>query len=210
MNIMGKAGFAAVLLAASSIAAAQWYAGGSVGRSTTSFNTSDFSTAGASESQDRNKAGNKVFAGYDLSRYWALEGGHAELGTPRYTSSASGPPFGNVSGTSDVKQSAWFLAAKGTLPVANQFNVFGKLGWTNNKLEQHNTSDNAAFNAAFGLPVDKSRRRSDMMFGFGGEYLVHKNVGIRFEYDDFGKFGDSNETGATKAGLWSVGATLKF
>lgn len=207
MNILGKAGFAAVLLAASSIAAAQWYVGGSVGRSTTSFNTSDFSTGlpGVSESQDRKKAGNKVFAGYDLSRNWALEGGHAELGTARYNYS-----FPPVSATSDVEQSAWFLAVKGTLPVASQFNVFGKLGWTNNRLELYNTSDNAAFNAANGLPLDRTRRRSDMMFGFGGEYLVHKNVGIRFEYDDFGKFGDSNETGATKAGLWSVGATLKF
>jgi hypothetical protein len=48
------------------------------------------------------------------------------------------------------------------------------------------------------------------MFGAGLEFSLFPDVLLRLEYDDFGKFGDSHLTGATKARLTSVGITYKF
>lgn len=202
-----KVGFVVVALATSSVASAQWYVGGSVGQSSTSFNTADYTlgVAAISESQDKTKTAYKLFGGYDFTKNWAIEGGYANLGKPQYNYS------GVFSGYANVKKSSWFVDAKGTLPISDQSNLFGKLGFTRNKSELYATSSNAAFNALVGFPMSKSKSRNDVHFGVGGEYVATKNIGVRLEYEDFGKFGDRNNgTGRTKTNLWSLGADYKF
>src|ERR1035437_4209322 len=108
--------FGLTTLCISSLASAQWYAGGSAGRSTTSFHTSDFSLnlpAFISENQDKNKSAYKLFGGYDFNKNWAVEGGYTDLGKPQYNYAVyAGPQAGNT-GQTIVKESAWSIAAKG-------------------------------------------------------------------------------------------------
>lgn len=201
-----KIGVVIATFAASSVALAQGYVGGSLGRSSTSFNTADYSlgVAGISESQDKTKTAYKFFGGYDFTKNWAVEGGYASLGTPQYNYA------GLFSGYARIKESSWFVDVKGALPVGDQFNLFGKIGLTRNKSEMNATSSNAAFNALVGFPWNRSKTRSDILVGIGGEYMATKNIGVRLEYENFGKFGDTGSTGRTKATLWSAGIGYKF
>ena len=207
MSLVIRTGIVIAGLAVSSLASAQWYAGGSVGRSSTDFNSTDYtlSNAGVAEGQDSKKTAYKLFAGYEFTRNWALEGGYTSLGKPQYNYS------GLANGNATVKESSWSLAGKGTLPLSDEFDLFGKLGWTYNRAELSGTTDNPGLlPASISFPNSATKRRNDVLLGIGGEYRISKQLGVRLEYENFGKFGDSNSTGQTKADLWSVGLAYKF
>lgn len=204
-------GLAALIFSVSPAASAQWYLGGGAGQSSTRFNTTDFGLGSAlvSESQDKSKTAYKIFAGYDFTRNWAIEGAYSNLGKPRYKYSGVGALAGTA-GQADFRESAWSIAAKGALPLNEQFNVFGKLGLASDKAKATGSSNSAALNALAGFPITVSKTRGSGLFGLGGELNVAKNVGIRLEYEDYGKFGDANNTGRTKASMWSLGLGYKF
>ena len=176
------------------------YVGGSLGQSMTSFD-SEFSSGGTSYSQEKTKMAYKGFVGYSINQYLAVEGGYANFGKPKAKVSGTG-----WSGENSQEESAWFAAAKGTLPINEQFNLFAKLGVTYNKV----TSKWNAMNDS----NSTSKSRAEMLYGVGAEYNLTKQVGIRLEYEDFGKFGDqfTNDggTGRTKTSMWSLGAAYKF
>ena len=203
MSRIIKTGFIIATLAASSIASAQWYAGASIGQSSANFNGSDYSLGnpGVAESQDKTKTAYKIFGGYDFTRNWALEGGYAALGKPQYNYS------GLANGNAIVENSSWWLAGKGTVPLSDQFNVFAKLGLSYNKAQLSGTTDNPALQP---YAVSASKSRSDLLAGIGGEYMATKKVGIRVEYECFGKFGDQTTTGRSKENMWSVGLAYKY
>lgn len=194
------------LFALSTAALAQntgWYVGGSVGQSKTKFKSDDFAWnfAGISETKDETDTAWKLFGGYNFNQYLAVEVGYANLGAPKYNYNGAG-----MSGQMKVEQSSAFAAAKATLPVGSQFNVFGKLGATNNHSKSVWTST-----IADGSDSDNHVRA---LFGVGAEFLPLKNVGIRVEYENYGRFGrevDNNRTGGrTDVTMWSVGAVFKF
>lgn len=74
-------------------------------------------------SQEKTKTAYKLFAGYNFNNSFAIEGGYADLGKPAVKS--TGPTW---SLQMTQKESAWFVAGKGTLPINEQFNLFSKLG----------------------------------------------------------------------------------
>lgn len=186
---------------------AQLYAGASIGKNRAEFNASDYRTgvAGISESQNRVQSAFKLYGGYDLNRNLAIEAGYARLGTPKYRYVSSG-----AVGQAKVRQSSAFAVAKGTFPVNEQFSVFGKLGFTYSRARLEGNSNSAAINAAAGFPAAISENNTRALIGIGIEFSLAKNIFLRAEYEDFGKFGDSDLTGETKARLVSIGVTYKF
>lgn len=187
------------------------YIGGSLGQSRTSFSASNFSAGSAlvSESQDKTDTAWKAFVGYNFTRNWAVELGYADLGEPEYKYSGTGALAG-FNGRARVENSAWFLAGKGTLPIANNFAAFGKVGLSRNKSEATASTNSAALDALLGTPSSASKSKTRVLWGLGAEYAFNRNIGLRLEYEDFGKFGASNTTGETKTRLWSVGLTYAF
>jgi OOP family OmpA-OmpF porin len=174
------------------------YVGVSAGQSSTSFESQDYTFGpGASDSQDETDSAYKLFAGYNFNRNWAVEAGYADLGKPSYTTRLFG-----VTGVATVENTAWFVAGKGTLPVGTALGLFAKLGVTQNKSE--------ATGSVGALSVSGSKTRTEALVGVGAQYSLTRNFGIRAEYEDFGKFGNSNDTGRTKTSLWSVGVTYSF
>src|SRR5258706_6436041 len=90
-----------------------WYGGLGLGRS-----SSDPSgIAGAKDDKDNAW---KAFGGYQLNRYFGVEGGYADLGK----STIVGTP-GNAAG---FESQAWYGTAVGSLPLNPQFALTGKLG----------------------------------------------------------------------------------
>ncbi|MDP2879717.1 MAG: outer membrane beta-barrel protein [Sulfuricella sp.] len=195
-NSLGQAVLVAAALSVSSLACAEAYVGGSIGQSMTKFDSSDFTVPGITTSHEKTKTAYKLFAGYNFNPSFAIEGGYADLGKPssKFISATETVP-------QTQKESAWFVAGKGTLPINEQFNLFGKLGLTQNKVSA-SWSDSTGSGSG-------SDSRNGVLYGIGAEYNVTKQVGIRLEYEDFGQFG-STATGRTNTSAWSAGMTYKF
>lgn len=190
---------------AQSLAAA--YVGLSVGQSNTKFDSTDFAgDARVARTDDKTDSAYKLFAGYRFSPTWAMEAGYADLGTPSVS-------FSNAFGSAraSVDNSSWFIAGKGTFPVTATIGLFGKLGLTRNKSKLNYTT-----NFPGDTPGSATDTRSGLLWGIGAEYAFNRNLGLRFEYEDFGKFGkafddaSNSGTGRTKVNLWTVGLTYSF
>ncbi len=210
-NIVSRLTVVAVLsgLALSASAAdGGWYGGLSLGRSSNRFNTADFASRipGLSESQNQKDEAYKFFAGYQFNSNFGLEGGYVDLGKFSYNYS------GTTSATSTYKTHAWSLAATGTAPLGQGFSLFGKLGLA---LTHANDSISDPGNLLAGVTTaallgNSSHNRTAVMWGAGAEYAFNSRYSLRAEYEDYGRVGDSNSTGAAKDGLWSMGLKVSF
>jgi OOP family OmpA-OmpF porin len=89
-----------------------WYVGGSIGQSDV-----DVDCLGSCDTKD---TAWKIFGGYQVNRNFALEIGYTDLGEIS----------DNVPGvfSETAESSAWELVGVGSLPVANNFSLHGKIG----------------------------------------------------------------------------------
>lgn len=99
-------------------ASAQFYAGGSLGRS----HFTDVCSDGLTKCDDRDTAFN-FFAGYQFGRYIGAEVGYRDFGH------ATLEPGGSV------KSNAFELDAVGSLPLYRSFSVLGRVGVFHGKLK---------------------------------------------------------------------------
>ena len=185
------------------------YIGGSVGQSTNKQNTSatDFGV-GSPQSTDQSDTGYKLFVGRQLNQSFSVEGGYLDLGQSRAM----------YGGTSDqsitVKNTAWFVALKGDLPLGAGFSAFGKVGAA---YARSSSTINAACDA--NSTCTNTKNKLNAMYGVGLEYDITKTVSARLEYEEFGTFGNSlssdgsyitGGTARTKPSLWSLGVAVAF
>ncbi len=213
-----------------------YYLGIGLGKSAIGFNGDDFGTqsVGSIKSTVTGDTGYKVFGGYNFNENWAFETGYADMGRFAYKWTATtGALYQNNIYTFDYKASSLFAAVKGALPVTGRLNVFGKLGVTVNKSENTFVLDSSRYispplapcigyanpngcypafskSAIYANPGNHTTTRTDALLGVGVEYRAHKNASIQLEYEDFGRFGDQDNTGRAKLSLWSLGIVYKF
>src|ERR1700694_1982163 len=158
--------------------ASDFYAGGSVGQSSAKLSNRDFTTPTVqTTSTHTDGAALKLFGGYDLSKYFAIEGGFTRMGKPNFTTRDS--TTGANAGRSFVAHS-WNIAGKATLPLPYGFSLFGKLRATRNYLKDYFTPSGM-------LEVHDSR--TGALYGAGVGYSLSKNLSLRAEYEDYGSFG---------------------
>ncbi|WP_354622906.1 outer membrane beta-barrel protein [Psychromonas sp. MME2] len=151
-----------------------FYAGASIGQST-------IDACSGLTSCDDEDIGWKIFGGWGVNSYLAFE--------------ASRVDFGEIDGYIDgSKVSAeidgWTVAAKGTLPLSEQFALFGKFGmimW-----------DADGGDAASGIDDDGS----DLLYGLGAEYMFTDQFSIVGEWEWY----DIDED----VDLFSVGVLYRF
>jgi OOP family OmpA-OmpF porin len=153
-------------LAASSASLAQapkpseagFYLGGSIGESSGDCNST------ASTSCDDKDTAWKIFGGYQLNRNFAVELGYTDLGEV----SSSGP-FGTK-----IESTVWDLVAVGSLPLGNNFSLYGKLGAYRAEAE---------LSSSAGVSGDKST--TDLTYGLGARYDFTRNLGVRAEWQRY-------------------------
>lgn len=187
MNI--KFAVAALALAATaSVQAADWYVGGSVGRSDYKIDTTGATTA------DTKDTGYKLFAGARLSPNLAVEGGYANLGK----ASAS---QGTTSGS--VKLDAVYLDAVGILPLSPQWDLFGRLGVSSSNLKIAGTVGTTS--------ATDSDRSVQAHYGIGGQFNVSKTLAVRAEWERFrGKYAKNGVNEKGDVDLLSIGVSIGF
>jgi len=205
-----------VAFAQAKMADAGWYVGGHLGQSSTSFNGTDFNAGVGSRTTDDNDTAWKLLLGYNFDQNWALEGFYTALGEPKVKYVGISDGTVTADGEMKMRNDSWGLAVKGTIPVHQQWDIYGRLGWTYNR-------SNADFSwtwpaglapalAAAGIPTSVSgdHNRSDVLLGVGVEWKPQKNWGIRAEYENYGRFGNENDTGRTDSDMWSLGIVVRF
>ncbi len=121
-----------------------------------------------------------IFGGFQFNQNVALEVGYTD--------------FGTVAGGL-IKFTGFDVAAVGTLPINQQFSLFGRLGMASVKED---------FSLA-GL----SASRTAPTFGIGGQFNVNQQFGIRLAYDRYA-FGDGTIFNQGNIGQTSVAAVVKF
>lgn len=130
---------------------------------------------------DDYKANGKVYGGYEFNRTWAAEAGYTDFGTNTFAN-------GNTKGNS------YYVAAKATAPINDQFAVYGKLGVEHSERKlntaglQLTSNDTGAYGA------------------LGVQYKLNQQVALTAEYERYGK---EKDFGA-KSNVWTVGAHYNF
>lgn len=138
----------------------------------------------------------KLVGGYNYSENFGTEVGYSEL----HKVSA---PVGEAIYNS--RPSALYIAATGTLPLSDQFSVFGKLGVAYAH-EQLSTNYNGAYGNTYGSASDN---RTTPYLGVGASFTLNQRVNLVAEYENFGKVAKSGPL-SVKADMVSLGIRYKF
>lgn len=116
----------------------------------------------------------KVYGGYQFTPTWGVELGYTDLGKYR-----------------GAEVESWSLAGTATLPLADRWSLFGKLGLARN---------NAEFVGA--------EQKSSTLVGVGVGYTLNQNLGLRLEYEDYGKLANTG-VGTSHKGS-NLGVSVKY
>lgn len=141
----------------------------------------------------------RIGGGYHFSQYVGVEAGYSIIGDSTINSTITG--VGTA--TETLKTKSLNVAAVGTYPINDMFNVFGKLGLANTKIDYTLTSN-------FGATGSASASKTNLMFGLGGQYNINQHFGIRAQYEDFGKVQFAGTGPNVGVKVISVGGVYNF
>ena len=123
----------------------------------------------------------RLFGGYRAHRNLAVELGYIDLGKM----TLGGRP---------ADGEAWELVGLGIAPLNEQFSVYGKLGGYRGE--------------ARGGGIIETR--NDLTFGFGAQYDVNRNLGVRLEWQRYTDFGGGGFGAVEDQDVVSVNAIYTF
>ncbi|HEX4858548.1 MAG TPA: outer membrane beta-barrel protein [Usitatibacteraceae bacterium] len=178
---------ASLIAAASAPALAQstgWYGGLNLGQSratiddkriTSSLMGSGFTVTGISD--DNRDSGGKLFAGYQMNRNFALEGGYFDLG--KFGFAATTLPAGVLNGT--IKLRGFNLDLVGRLPVTERLDVFARVGA--NRAEARDSFTGSG--AVFVRNPNPHKRDTQPKAGLGAEYAFNEAFSVRVEAERY-------------------------
>lgn len=173
-----------------------WYIGIGFGDASTNYKITDFDDGSIGEGLvDNSDSAWKIFGGYDINGYFAIELGFADLhnDADRKTtfsgiSNAAGSRFDSLPGGAvsvDIDDTTgYFIAAIGSLPLTSRFDLSAKAGVVAWRAQQ--------------MTVDLDRRGlaldgTDALIGIGMEYRFFNAIGIRGEVERYFNFGATDQ-----------------
>ncbi len=156
------------LAAPASAAETGIYVGGGLGVS--SLDVSDFAPEFADLRLEQSDPGTKLFAGWRVSRFFAVEAGYTNFGDVRQWEG------GNLNFFREAKIgiSMWSAYAVGLVPLSGKTDLYGKLGYS--------SWDSSVQTTSSGETEDLSTSGTDPTFGIGLA-LRFKKFGARVEGD---------------------------
>ena len=184
---------AGALTLAWNTANAQWYAGGSFGQS----KMKDAGSQLFGTSFDDTDTAFKVYGGYQFHRNVGVEFGYINFGTFKGSGSIGGTALSD-----NWKANGINVSAVGTWPLANEFSLLGKLGFT-----RWSVDDKFSVGAASGSAKENG---IDLSLGIGAQYAFAKQWAVRAEYEVFKNVGKEATTGKSDIDVLSIGAVYRF
>lgn len=146
--------------------------------------TADHEDFGGLDS-DGYKASGKIFGGYEFNQTWGAEVGYTDFRKADISSATN---------SGDTKGYGYYVAAKASTALNDQFSLYGKLG------VQHSQRE---------LRTNLVNLKDDDTGAYGAvglQYNINQNVALTAEYERYGK---SKDFGA-KPDVWTVGARYSF
>lgn len=152
----------------------------------------DVPVTSATDDHSGNKASGKIFAGYNIDKTFAVEGGYTDFGSQSYNYTLNG-----ADGHLQSDSHSFYVAGKASAPINEQVAVFGKLGAARN----HDGVSGSG--AAAGVQGDS---KTGLYASVGAQYALNKNVALTAELEHYGKGGDFGR----KSSALAVGARYSF
>lgn len=152
-------------------------------------------------SEEETSGGVKLFAGYRINDYFAVEGFAAYLG---YFESFA-DDGSNIASLASANVTTSGVAALGMFPLGGQTSIFAKFGVHSWLMDGTvNLWDDGLVDGVLGTYTNSG---SDFMGGIGAEFEIAPNAALRLELEYF-----AADTGDTDfgIGLFSIGGLLKF
>lgn len=166
------------ILCCSAVCAAQPYVGANLGRADMDARVRLGLAPGADAVASDTDNGYKLVGGYQLSRHLGVEAGYVVHGELKV------PLSGRIA---TLEPRSLYVAATGTLPLNQQFSLFGKLGVANNRVA--------------------GESKAGALLGAGVSYVFTPAVSAVLEYEHFRKMNDQY---ALKSKLVSAGVRVAF
>ncbi len=144
--------------------------------------------------------------GYHFNQNVAVEVGYSVIGDSTILTPTV---YGNI--TETAKTSSFQVAAVGTLPVSEMFDLYGKLGIANTKID-YTAAPPAGyvFLPGFGTVTSATGSSTNLMYGIGGQFNINRNFGIRLQYLDLGNVQLSNGAPNVGVKITSIGGGFNF
>lgn len=181
-------------------ASAQWYVGGGVG---TAKGTGSGTVGAAQYSANSSRQTSwKIYGGYQFTQNWGIEAQYTDLGRYGYTLTS-----GAASATGNASANQWGIAGTGTLPINNDFYLMAKLGVSANRVSLSSAS---VTSGGVTTTVGGNGSKADLLAGIGAGYNFNKNLGLRVEYENFGKMANITNGGSIKGDNFSVSLRYAF
>lgn len=135
----------------------------------------------------------RIAGGYHFSPMLAAEVGYSKFGDSVLN--------GGI-GSMTLSAHSFQVAAVGSYPLSDQFDLIGKLGLANN------SSDVVGSGSI--IVTNGSSSQTDLLIGLGAQYHINSQYSVRAQYESFGKFQNSSNTNPMKASAISVGLAYNF
>lgn len=135
----------------------------------------------------------RVAGGYRFTPNIALEAGYMMVGD-----STASDSFGSITYTQSALQAFGVF----TLPLNSSFDLFGKLGVSANTGKLTGTGSYAGINGSY--------TNSDLAYGIGGQFNINQLVGIRLQYESYGKSKAASSAPGTDLTRVSAGVAFSF
>jgi OOP family OmpA-OmpF porin len=183
LGLVGFAAFGSQLATAADDAF--WYIGGSAGQSRAKIDEvriiDQLTTQGLATdvfSADDSDNAYKLFGGYQLNKYYAVEAGYFDLGQFGYTATTT--PAGSQTGT--IKLRGVNFDVVGSMPVSEKFSVLGRLGVNYAQAKDTFTSTGAVSTPASPAP---KKSAANYKAGLGLQYDFTRSLGLRAEAERY-------------------------
>lgn len=169
--------------------------------------------------------GYKLQLGYEFTPNFAVEGGFVDLGRFTYTTSYDIKEVYDFPGIHventltpepahrEVRAKGWNVAAVGTLPIDEEWSVFGKLGVMRADVKVKDSAERLPFgmkNDPFGRTKNSSASKWSSNLGVGVNCRLSETMGMRLEAERYSKVGKADVTGSTDIDLVTLGLKANF
>lgn len=195
----------ALLICSMPVWADGFYGLGAVTRSSTSLDSSYFGgqlAANGSPALSSSTTGRstqwRMQLGYKFNDTFALEGGYIDFGKARYQANYGS---GNAAGT--LTAGGVDVAGLVSLPVNDQFSVFGKLGGAAAQVKSTLNTDTLS-----NFSSKKTVLRP--LIGVGATYKLTASWDVRTDLDHVSGLGSDSSTGKMSSTMLSLGAVYHF
>ncbi|MEX0963956.1 MAG: outer membrane beta-barrel protein [Pseudohongiellaceae bacterium] len=205
-----KMSLLALAIASSQFAAAaesSWYLGANVGQTEADLDSRGIiarqSAAGFTNTRlekDDEDVGFKLFGGYQMSKYLAVEGGYFDLGKFGYKTFMSPAAVFDV----DTKLRGVNIDLVGKFPMTEKLHGFGRFGATRYQSKDNNRGWGAIAISPFG---DKDYDNSHK-YGVGLQYDIDTNLSLRLEAERYNI--DDVMLSSSDVDMYSLGLVYRF